>query len=78
MSESQYHLFQTPRFLPLYVTQFLGALNDNLFKNALVFLIIYRLSDAAGDEGQVLVTVAAGAFILPFFLFSATAGQLAD
>ena len=78
MSENQYHLFQTPRFLPLLVTQFLGALNDNLFKNALVFLIIFRAADAAGDDGQVLVTVAAGAFIMPYFLFSATAGQLAD
>ena len=78
MSESQYHLFQTPRFLPLFVTQFLGALNDNLFKNALVILILYRVANAAGLDGQILVTVAAGAFILPFFLFSATAGQLAD
>ena len=78
MSENQYHLFQTPRFLPLFVTQFLGALNDNLFKNALVILILYRVANAAGLDGQILVTVAAGAFILPFFLFSATAGQLAD
>ncbi len=75
MSENQYHLFQSSRFLPLFATQFLGALNDNLFKNALVILILYRL---AGEDGQILVTVAAGAFILPFFLFSATAGQLAD
>ena len=78
VSENQYHLFQTPRFLPLFVTQFLGALNDNLFKNAIVILILYRLAEAAGLDGQILVTVAAGAFILPFFLFSATAGQLAD
>jgi len=78
VSENQYHLFQTPRFLPLFVTQFLGALNDNLFKNALVILILYRVTQAAGLDGQILVTAAAGAFILPFFLFSATAGQLAD
>ena len=76
--ENQYHLLQTRRFLPLFATQFLGALNDNFLKNALVILILYRLAGAAGLDGQVLVTVAAGVFILPFFLFSATAGQLAD
>jgi acyl-[acyl-carrier-protein]-phospholipid O-acyltransferase/long-chain-fatty-acid--[acyl-carrier-protein] ligase len=78
VSENQYHLFQTRRFLPLFVTQFLGALNDNFFKNALVILILYRLAEVAGLDGQILVTVAAAAFILPFFLFSATAGQLSD
>jgi acyl-[acyl-carrier-protein]-phospholipid O-acyltransferase/long-chain-fatty-acid--[acyl-carrier-protein] ligase len=78
MHANQFYLLQSRRFLPLFVTQFLGALNDNLFKNALVILILYRLAEAAGLDGQILVTVAAGAFILPFFLFSATAGQLAD
>lgn len=70
--------FRTRRFLPLFITQFLGALNDNLLKNALVILITYRLADELGENAQVLVTMAAGIFILPFFLFSATAGQLAD
>ncbi len=78
MHENQYQLLQSRRFLPLFATQFFGALNDNFFKNALVILILYRLAAAAGLDGQVLVTVAAGAFILPFFLFSAIAGQLAD
>ncbi len=78
MHENQYHLLQTRRFLPLFATQFLGALNDNFLKNALVILILYRLAGAAGLDGQVLVTVAAGAFILAFFLFSATAGRLAE
>ncbi len=78
MSENPLHLFRTRRFLPLFVTQFLGALNDNFFKNALVILILYRLAEVAGLDGQILVTVAAGTFILPFFLFSATAGQLSD
>ncbi len=55
-----------------------GALNDNLFKNALVVLIVFRIAESAGLNGQILVTAAAGIFILPFFLFSATAGQLAD
>ena len=76
------HLLRTRRFLPLFVTQFLGALNDNLFKNALVFLVIFGSADVAaglGDKGdQIIVTVAGGLLVIPFFLFSATAGQLAD
>jgi acyl-[acyl-carrier-protein]-phospholipid O-acyltransferase/long-chain-fatty-acid--[acyl-carrier-protein] ligase len=71
-------LFRTRRFLPLFLTQFLGALNDNLLKNALVVLVTYRVAVAAGANAQILVTLAAGLFILPFFLLSATAGQMAD
>lgn len=78
MPENQFSLLATKRFLPLFLTQFLGALNDNLFKNALVILLLYRIAEAAGIDGQVLATVAAGVFILPFFLLSATAGQVAD
>ena len=78
MSQSQFHLFRSRRFAPLFVTQFLGAMNDNLFKNALVILILYRIAEAAGIDGRILITVAAGVFIIPFFLFSATAGQIAD
>lgn len=66
------------RFLPLFITQFLGAFNDNAFKNALVILITYKLASGTGYTAQILVTLAAGFFIAPFFLFSATAGQLAD
>lgn len=62
----------------LFVTQFLGAFNDNVFKNALVILITYTTMDNAGLSPQIMVTLAAGIFILPFFIFSATAGQLAD
>jgi acyl-[acyl-carrier-protein]-phospholipid O-acyltransferase/long-chain-fatty-acid--[acyl-carrier-protein] ligase len=76
--QSQFHLLRTRRFLPLFVTQFLGALNDNIFKNALVILVTYRLADRAGVSAQQMATLAAGLFILPFFLFSATAGRLAD
>ena len=57
VSENQVHLFQTRRFLPLFVTQFLGALNDNFFKNALVILILYRLAEVAGLDGQILEEV---------------------
>jgi len=71
-------ILKSRRFMPLFVTQFLGAFNDNLFKNAMLVLITYRLAEQAGMQGPTLVTIAAGVFILPFFLFSATAGQLAD
>jgi hypothetical protein len=65
------------RFLPLFVTQFLGAFNDNLFKMAMVVLVIYRIyNDPAKEAG--FSALAGGLFILPFFLFSALAGQLAD
>jgi MFS family permease len=67
-------LLRTTRFLPLFATQMLGAINDNLFKNALVVLVLYRLTGA----GPILVALAGGIFILPYALFSAVAGQLAD
>lgn len=66
------------RFLPIFLTQFFGAFNDNLFKNALVILITFRLAEEYGLNAQILITSIAGLFILPFFIFSSTAGQLAD
>lgn len=78
MAKSQLHLLKTKRLLPLLITFFLGAANDNFFRNAMAILILYRLAENAGIDGKLLVTLAAGIFILPFFLFSATAGQLAD
>jgi MFS family permease len=71
-------LLRSPRLGPLFVTQFLGAANDNLFKNALVILVVYQLGHPVGVAPAVMGTLATAAFILPFFLFSATAGQLAD
>ena len=65
------------RFLPLFWVQFLGAFNDNLYKNAMVILITFQLSLSAEQVG-LYITLAAGLFILPFFLFSSMAGQLAD
>ena len=76
--KTQFELFATRRFLPLFLTQFFGAFNDNLFKNALVILITFRLAERYGLNAQILITVVAGLFILPFFLFSSTAGQIAD
>jgi len=70
-------LLLNKKFSPLFFIQFLGAFNDNLFKNALVILITFKLTDTASDTGF-LITLAAGLFILPFFLFSSLAGQIAD
>lgn len=78
MATNQFSLLNKRRFLPLFITQFLGAFNDNAFKNALVILITYITAEKAGMDPQILVTLAAGIFILPYFLLSATAGQLAD
>ena len=78
MTESQIHLFRTKRFMPLLVTAVLGAANDNLFKNAMAILLLYVIAEQTPIDASIIVTVAAGVFILPFFLFSATAGQLAD
>lgn len=75
---SQVHLLGTRRFLPLFLTQFLGAFNDNTFKNALVVLLTFHSAQWTTLAPGVLANLAAGLFILPFFLFSATAGQLAD
>ncbi|MDE1153203.1 MAG: acyl-[ACP]--phospholipid O-acyltransferase [Micavibrio sp.] len=71
-------LMTSRRFLPLFITQFLGAFNDNLFKNALIMLVTFKFAAQLAMPAQVLVALAGGIFILPFFLFSATAGQLAD
>jgi MFS family permease len=65
------------RFLPLFVTQFLGAFNDNLYKSAMVILATYAIYNDETKEAT-FNAVAGGLFILPFFLFSALAGQLAD
>ncbi len=78
MSNSQFSLLKDKRFGPLFGTQFLGAFNDNVFKNALIILITYYAAAKMGVDANLLVTAAAGIFILPFFLFSALAGQLAD
>ena len=74
----QFGLLKTRRFAPFFVTQFLGAFNDNLFKNALVVLLTFQAASWTTIKPELLANMAAGIFILPFFLFSATAGQLAD
>lgn len=75
---SQFSLLTTRRFMPMFCTQFLGAFNDNIYKNSLVIFIAFTLADQATINSSILVIMAGGLFILPYFLFSALAGQLAD
>lgn len=79
MSEhrSQFQLLTSRRFLPFFATQAFGAFNDNLFKNALLLFIAFG-GMAAVDQTALYTNLAAGLFILPFFLFSPIAGQIAD
>jgi MFS family permease len=71
------HLVKTRRFLPIFTTQFLGAFNDNLFRTSMVLLVIYGIYRDETQEAT-FSAIAGGLFILPFFLLSALAGQLAD
>jgi len=71
------HLLRSRRFLPLFSTQFLGAFNDSLFKQAVVLFVTYQLFSDPAKELQ-FSAIAQGLFILPFFLLSALSGQLAD
>ena len=66
------------RFGPFFLTQFLGAFNDNLFKNALIIVIAFQITSASGASTDTLVNLAAGLFVLPMFLFSALGGQVAE
>ena len=77
MSDSM-KLLGKKRFLPFFLTQLLGAFNDNLFKNGLTVLIAFQAASISQESSNTLVNIAAGLFILPFFLFSPIAGQLAD
>ena len=72
------NLLKSRRFLPFFLTQFLGAFNDNLYKNGLTIFIAFKAVDMTQGSSNTLVNIAAGLFILPFFLFSPIAGQLAD
>ncbi len=75
--QGQFSLLSKRRFLPYFLTQALGAFNDNLYKNALLLLIAFGGISAHADSA-LLTNLAAGLFILPFFLFSPIAGQIAD
>ncbi len=78
MSAPQWGLLARRRFLPLFATQFLGAFNDNLYRSAMLFLAAFTLYRGAPDRAALVAIAAGGIFILPYFLFSSIAGQLAD
>lgn len=73
---SQFALLGSRRFLPFFITQLLGAFNDNIFKQSLILAILYHLS--VGGDRNLLVNLCALLFILPFFLFSALGGQFGE
>ena len=77
-SRSQFQLLSQRRFAPFFWTQFLGAGNDNIFKFAFTVLATYHAAEWGGLDPKIAGAVIGGLFILPFVLFSATAGQLAD
>jgi 1-acyl-sn-glycerol-3-phosphate acyltransferase len=78
-AENQFRLLISRRFAPFFWTQFLGAFNDNVFKNFLILILAFQVAKAdSGMSSNTLINIAAGLFILPFFLFSALAGQMAD
>ena len=71
-------LLTARRFAPLFLTQFLGAFNDNLLKASLGIFVTYRVADGSGLDAASLVMLAGAVFIAPFFLFSGASGTLAD
>ena len=71
-------LLSTRRFRPFFLTQLLGAFNDNLYRIGLSTFIVFQAANISQDESNLLVNIAGGLFILPFFLLSPIAGQLAD
>jgi acyl-[acyl-carrier-protein]-phospholipid O-acyltransferase/long-chain-fatty-acid--[acyl-carrier-protein] ligase len=73
-----FNLLKTNRFLPLFITQFLGAFNDNVYRNALAVLIMFHINSISADDKAFYSSIAIAVFMLPFFLFSAAAGILAD
>ena len=75
---SQFQLLRERRFAPFFWTQFLGAGNDNVYKNALVIFVAFQAMTLTALSANALVNIAAAVFIAPFVLFSATAGQVAD
>jgi MFS family permease len=76
--EKPEHLLHSRRFLPMFLTQFFGALNDNIYKQGLLLVITYGWIHQQGVPVSTLNNLAALLFILPYFIFSATAGQIAD
>src|SRR5215204_5490097 len=75
---NQFDLLKQRRFAPFFWTQFLGAGNDNIFKNAFVVFVAFEAAALTSVDAGMIVNLIGAVFIVPFMLFSATAGQLAD
>ena len=75
---SQFDLLKERRFMPFFITGALGAFNDNVFKNGLAAMLVFNSAQLAGLNTNQIVNLSAMIFILPFFLFSAVFGQIAD
>ncbi len=78
MAHNQFELLKQRRFAPFFWTQALGAFNDNVFKNALIAMVTFVLVSLSEKQESTFIQLASALFILPFFLFSATSGQLSE
>jgi 1-acyl-sn-glycerol-3-phosphate acyltransferase len=77
-SPNQFDLLRERRFAPFFWTQFLGAGNDNVYKNALIIFVAFEAASLTSLDPNALVNLAGAVFIAPFVLLSATSGQIAD
>lgn len=78
MPSNRLYLFRDTRFLPIFIVQYCGCLNNILQKNALIILITYKLSSQLVESTQLLVLAANTVLVLPFVIFASIAGQVAD
>ena len=78
MAQNQFELLKQRRFAPFFWTQALGAFNDNVFKNALIAMVTFVLVSISEKQESTFIQLSSALFILPFFLFSATSGQLSE
>jgi acyl-[acyl-carrier-protein]-phospholipid O-acyltransferase/long-chain-fatty-acid--[acyl-carrier-protein] ligase len=78
MNSNQFYLFKDRRFLPIFLVQFCGCLNDSILKNSLIILITFKLANQLTTPVYILILLANVIFILPFVLFASLAGQVAD
>jgi len=78
MAHNQFELLKQRRFSPFFWTQALGAFNDNVFKNALIAMVTFVLVSLTEKQESTFIQLSSALFILPFFLFSATSGQLSE
>jgi acyl-[acyl-carrier-protein]-phospholipid O-acyltransferase/long-chain-fatty-acid--[acyl-carrier-protein] ligase len=78
MDANQFYLFKDKRFLPIFLVQFFGCLNDSTLKNALIILITFKLANSIDSPAYLLIMLANILFVLPFVLFASISGQIAD